>query len=105
METNQPISEQFRRAADTWVDAEAAASLLEDLKSAFLAEQMQQHASLPINRAEQMVKSSRAWRDYIEKMVGARKSANKAKVQMEYLRMRATEWQSEEANRRMEARL
>ncbi len=105
MDTNQPLSEQFRRAADIWVDAEAAASLLEDTKSAFLSQQMQQHAALPVNRAEQIVKSSRAWTEYVEKMVHARKAANRAKVQLEYLRMKFNEWQSEEANKRVEARL
>jgi len=105
MDTNAPLSEQFRRAADIWVDAEAAASLLEDTKSAFLSQQMQQHAALAVNRAEQIVKSSRAWTDYVEKMVQARKAANRAKVQLEYLRMKFNEWQSEEANKRVEARL
>jgi hypothetical protein len=105
MTDNRPWSEQFRIVAKQWVDADAAATLLEDTKSAVLAERMQAHADLPVNRAEQIVKSSAEWRDHVEKMVNARKAANRLKVQMEYLRMKFSEWQSHEATKRTEARL
>lgn len=105
MADNLPWSEQFRIVAKQWVDADAAASLLEDTKSAVLAERMQAHADQPVNRAEQIVKSSPEWRDHVEKMVNARKAANRLKVQMEYLRMKFSEWQSHEATKRTEARL
>lgn len=105
MADNLPWSEQFRIVAKQWVDADAAASLLEDTKSAVLAERMQAHADLAVNRAEQIVKSSPEWRDHVEKMVSARKQANRLKVQMEYLRMKFSEWQSHEATKRTEARL
>jgi hypothetical protein len=105
MADNLPWSEQFRIVAKQWVDADAAATLLEDTKSAVLAERMQAHAELPVNRAEQLVKSSPEWRDHVEKMVSARKQANRLKVQMEYLRMKFSEWQSAEATKRAEARL
>lgn len=103
--SNLPWSEQFRVVAKSWVDADAAATLLEDTKSAVLAERMQEHADLPVNRAEQLVKSSAEWRDHIGKMVEARKFANRLKVQMEYLRMKFSEWQSHEATARAERRL
>jgi hypothetical protein len=105
MNANLPWSEQFRVVAKQWVDADAAATLLEDTKSAVLAERMQAHAELAVNRAEQLVKSSPEWRDHVEKMVNARKAANRLKVQMEYLRMKFSEWQSHEATKRTEARL
>jgi hypothetical protein len=105
MTANLPWSEQFRVVAKQWVDADAAATLLEDTKSAVLAERMQAHADLAVNRAEQIVKSSPEWRDHVEKMVNARKAANRLKVQMEYLRMKFSEWQSHEATKRTEARL
>ena len=105
MTANLPWSEQFRVVAKQWVDADAAATLLEDTKSAVLAERMQAHAELPVNRAEQLVKSSPEWRDHVEKMVNARKASNRLKVQMEYLRMKFSEWQSHEATKRTEARL
>jgi hypothetical protein len=105
LNANLPWSEQYRVVAKQWVDADSAATLLEDTKSAVLAERMQAHADVAVNRAEQLVKSSPEWRDHIEKMVSARRAANLLKVQLEYLRMKFSEWQSHEATKRTEARL
>lgn len=102
---NLPWSEQYRVVARKWVDAEAAASLLEDTKSAFLSQRMQVHADLAVSKAEALIKSSPEWTDFIEKMVAARKQANLLKVQLEYLRMKFSEWQSENATKRAEMRL
>ncbi len=102
---NLPFSEQFRIVAKSWVEADAAATLLEDTKSAVLAQRMQAHADLAVNRAEQIVKSSAEWMDHIEKLVSARKHANLLKVQMQYLNMKFQEWQSAEASKRAEMRL
>jgi len=102
---NTPWSEQFRIIAKQWVDADAAASLLEDTKSAVLAEMMQAHVELPVNRAEQIVKSSPEWRDHIEKMIAARKASNRLKVQLEFIRMKFAEEQSANATKRAEMRL
>lgn len=103
--SNLPWSEQFRIVARNWVDADAAATLLEDTKSAVLAERMQEYVTLPVNRAEQMVKSSPEWREHIEKIVEARKKANRLKVQLEFIRMRFSETQSFEATKRAEMKL
>jgi len=105
MNTNLPWSEQFRIVAKQWVDADAGASLLEDTKSAVLSERMQALGDIPVSKAEATVKASPEWRDHVEKMVNARKQANRLKVQMEYLRMKFSEWQSHEATKRTEARL
>lgn len=104
-DSNLPWSEQFRIAANHWVDAEAAASLLEGTKSAFLAQKMADHAEMPVSRAEMNVKSSPEWVDYVTKMAAQRKEANRRKVQLEYLRMKFQEWSSHEASARTEARL
>lgn len=102
---NLPWSEQYRIVARKWVDADAAASLLEDTKSAFLSQRMQSHADLAVNKAEMIIKGSPQWADFVEKMVAARKQANLLKVQLEYLRMKFSEWQSENATKRAEMRL
>jgi hypothetical protein len=102
---NLPWSEQFRVVAKRWVDADAAATLLEDTKSATLSQMIQARGDMPVNRAESLVKASPEWRSHVEKTVDARSAANLLKVQMEYLRMKFSEWQSEEANKRHEARL
>lgn len=102
---NLPWSEQFRIVAKQWVEADAAANLLEDTKSAVLSERMQALGDMPVSKAEATVKASPEWRDFIGTMVDARKTANRLKVQMEYLRMKFQEWSSENANRRAEMRL
>ena len=109
MSDNLPLYEQYRIAALEWVDAEAAASLLEDLKSSFLAEMMgnlmASEPKMAVNRAEQEVKGSGEWRDHVTSIIEARKLANRCKVRVEYIKMRHQEWISQEANNRTEARL
>jgi hypothetical protein len=100
-----PISEQFRLVAKKWVDAEAAASMLEETKSAVLAKMMAGYGDIPVSRSEMNVKASPAWTEHIEKMVQARTQASLLKVQMEYLRMKFSELQSAEASKRAEMRL
>jgi len=106
---NLPISEQFRIVSKQWVDAEAAASLLEDTKSSMLSQRIQAliraEPGLAINRAEATVKASDEWGDWITGMIEARKKANLLKVQLEYLRMRAGEQASYEATKRAEMKL
>jgi len=102
---NLAWSEQYRIVAKQWCDAEAAASLLEDTKSAVLSQRMMAVDASSMAKAEAMVKSSSEWQDHIDKTVSARKAANLLKVQMEYLRMKFQEWSSDEANKRTEARL
>jgi hypothetical protein len=109
MSNNQPISEQYRTAANLWVDADAAASLLEETKSAYFADMtsklISENIKLAVNRAEVLVKSSPQWKDHVTKMVEARRQANLYKVQMEFLRMRFQELMSQEATHRAESRL
>ncbi len=98
-------SEQYRIAGERWSDLEAAAQLLEDSKSAILAQWCAELGDLPVNRAEQVIKASPKWRQHIAIIVEARKEANKAKIQLEYTRMKFAEWNSAEANRRAEMKL
>ena len=105
MSDNLPWSEQFRIVAKQWVDADAAATILEDTKSAVMAERMLGLGEMAVNKAEAQVKASPEWRRHVESIVSARRAANRLKVQMEYLRMKFSEWQSHEATKRTEARL
>jgi hypothetical protein len=52
-----------------------------------------------------IVKASDGWDTYINRMVDARKQASLLKVQLEYIRMQFSEWQSKEATRRAEMKL
>lgn len=103
--TDIPLSEQFRLCAKRWVELDSAASLLEETKSAVLAQRMAALGDIAVNRAEQQVKSSPEWSEFIMKMVKAREAANLAKVRLEWMRMRFSEQQSREATARAEMKL
>lgn len=103
--SNMPVSEQFRVTAKAWVELDRAATMLEETKSAVLSQRMNALGDMPVSHAERTVKGSVEWLDFIKTMVDARTQANLKKVQMEYLRMKFSEWQSENANKRAEMRL
>lgn len=105
MDSNLPLSEQFRLIAKKWIDADSAASILEETKSAFLAQKMAEQGDVPVSRAEMAVKASGEWVDYVTSMVEARKKASLLKAQLEYIRMRFSEQQSFEATKRAEMKL
>ena len=102
---SERLSEQFRIIAKKWVDSEAAAKMLEETKSAFLSNRMSEQGDCPVSKAEMVVKASDVWHQYIESMVNARKEANLLKMQLEYIRMRFSEQQSDEATARAEMKL
>lgn len=105
MPSNELWSEQYRVAAEDWVSKDTAASLLEEVKSAVLAQRMAALGDIPVSHAERQVKASPEWYDYVTKTVKAREAANLAKVRAEYIKMRAMEEQSSNANKRAEMRL
>lgn len=100
-----PPAEQYRLAAKAWVDLDGAARLLEETKTAVLAQRMKALGDIPAAHAEREVKASQEWSDFIAGMVKARTDANLAKVRMEWTRMKFMEWQSENATKRAEMRL
>jgi putative sterol carrier protein len=100
-----PWSEKYRMAGEDWCDKEAAATILEDSKSAVMAQWQTELGDIPVNRAEQTVKASTRWADYIRHAVDARKAANLAKIRLEVVRMKAMEYQSKEANTRTELKI
>lgn len=103
--SNMPLSESYRIAAKEWVEADAAANLLEETKSAVLSQHMAALGEMPVSKAELTVKSTADWHQYLTQMVEARKKANLLKVKLEWIRMRFSEWQSAEASKRAEMRL
>ncbi len=102
---NLPISEQYRISAKSWVDLDGAARMLEECKTAILAQKMKALGDMPAAHAEREVKASEEWRDFIDRMVKARTEANLAKVKLEYIRMKHSEWMSADATKRAEMRL
>lgn len=97
-----PISEQYRIAALEWADMDNAARMLEEGKTTFLAQRKTQLGDMPDSHAEKQVKSSDEWSNYIKAMVRAKTSANKARIEIDYLKMRFQEWISADANARSE---
>tara|TARA_R110000868_G_C10851179_1_gene760839 strand:- start:1028 stop:1405 length:378 start_codon:yes stop_codon:yes gene_type:complete len=104
-ERERPISEQFRIVARAWVEADKAANILEESKSATLSQMMLKEGDVPVSKAEMRVKGSAEWQAYLDKMVAARADANLRKVQMEFIRMQFSEWQSSDANARRERQM
>lgn len=105
MDSNLPLSEQYRIVAKAYVDADSAASLLEETKSAVLARMMLAMGDMPVSRAEMQVKASNDWSEFVTNMVKAREKAAFLKVKLEYIRMKFNEQQSIEASKRAEMRL
>ena len=101
----KPWSDIYEEAGMDWADKEAAAQLLENCRSAMFAEWCTEYGDIPVNRAEQAVKAQPRWRKLNEDMVQARKDANKAKIRLESIKMRAMEEHAKQANYRAEARL
>lgn len=108
-EREKPISELYRICGEEWADAHAAASLLEETKSADLAKRINdyigQHGPIAFNRAEAAVKGSDEWIDHCRNIIHLRHRADKLRVRMKSLEMRFQDWMNANANNRHEARL
>ena len=99
------ISEMYRLCAKEWVEAEKAASLLEETKSATLAQLVLELGDIPVNRAEMRVKGGPKWKEFIVEMVEARAAANLARVRLKYCEMLHTEDMCRGAAERAERRM
>lgn len=100
-----PLSEQYRLAARQWVRLDAAARLLEEGKTTYLAQRKAALGDIPDSKAEKQVKASPDWSDYIKKMVAARTAANEAKIDVTFTEMRHREWIAADANARAERKM
>lgn len=101
-QSQRPISEEYRIAAKDWVEKDKAANLLEETKTAVLAQMMLAQGDMPVSRAEMHVKASSQWSEFIASMVEARSAANLARVKLKYIEMRFSEWTANDANARRE---
>jgi hypothetical protein len=95
-QSDQPISEQFRIVAKQQVEADGAASLMEEMKTTTLEQMKSQivkdhDVSMADNKAERLAKCTPEWTEYLRTMVSLRTKANLLKAQCEYLRMRERE--------------
>jgi len=88
-----------------WVDADGAARMLEETKTAVLSKMKLDLGDIADNKAEKQVRASKKWGDFIAAMVNARTLANRKKNDLKYIEMKSFEWQSLNANARSERRL
>lgn len=100
-----PLSERYRIAALQWVRLDAAARLLEEGKTTYLAQRKNALGDIPDSKAEKIVKASPDWADYIKKMCAAKTAANEAKVELTFTEMQHREWIAADANARAERRM
>lgn len=105
MRNDVPISEQYRLAAVEWVNMDAAARMLEEGKSAFVAQRKNALGDMSDAKAERTVRGSQEYADYVKKMVNAKTAANRQKVEVEFIRMKFMENNSAEATQRAERRM
>ncbi len=105
MTDNIDWAEEFKKAGEHWTDVEAAASLLEDTKSSELSRRMAELGDMAVSKAEMMVKKTDQWRQFVENIVKTRQEANKAKINVDYCRMKHQDWLNKDANTRAEMRL
>ena len=104
-DSERPLCEQFRIVAKRWVDADAAASLLEETKSACMSQRQLALGEMPVSRSEMLVKASDDWHEHLAKIVAARAAANMLKVNMEYLRMVERQADRDDWNQRSERKM
>lgn len=104
---DQLISERFRLVAKAWVDADAAARLLEDTRSSVFSKAVlkMQMTAASNAQAEHMARASDEYQEHLTAAAKARDLANLRKVQMEYVWMQFTEWQMATAASRDEKRM
>ena len=107
--SEQPLSEQYRYVAKLWAEADAAASLFEELKTADLEQRktklIEAHGDMADNRAERVVKTSPEWEQRIRQMCEARAQANLLKAKLEYIKIKHSEWLMHNAAARQERQL
>lgn len=101
----ESIYTQIVKAGEEWADAEGAASLLEETRKSVLAKLMNESAVASIAGKEMMALADPEYRKFVEGMVSARKTANKARVRYDSAKVLAELRRSEESTRRAEMTL
>ena len=105
MDDNRPLSQIFAEAGYDWAQKKKAADLLDGMKSAMVAQKQLEQGGIAVNKAEQLVKASQWYVDYIADLIAAKTEENLAWVKVETIKMEFNEWQSNQANMRLEAKL
>lgn len=106
---NRSPAEAWRDVAMAWADAEDAAQMLDETKSAILAQmvamEIKADPKMSNAKAEMIVKSSDKWRRHVESIVRARTTANRARIERDYMKLVFMQWNNNEANHRAGSRM
>lgn len=94
------IYEKLVTLGDAWADSYAAAELLEETKKSVLAEIMTECNEKSTSAKETYALHSDRYIDHLEKMVSAKRSANRAKVKYDSAKVWAELKRTEAANLR-----
>lgn len=97
--------EQIIAAGEAWADAEAAAALLEETRKTVLAKAMNDSGHASIAGKEMMALASDDYRKFVEGMVRARATANKARVRYDSAKVLVELRRSQESTKRAEMNL
>jgi hypothetical protein len=108
MSNRRPQSELYREAASRWTDLDSAARMLEESKTAVFSQKVNEllrdFPQYSMAKAEARIKGGDEWQQYIDRMVRARTEANRAKIAVEFERMRFWEQSQDRADERFTAR-
>ena len=108
MSNRRPQSELYREAASRWTDLDSAARMLEESKTAVFSQKvnelLREFPAYSMAKAEARIKGGDDWQQYIDRMVRARTEANRAKIAVEFERMRFWEQSQDRADERFTAR-
>jgi hypothetical protein len=106
---NMSPSDRWRYDSEDWVDADNAANILEGMHSIVFARKVKEllatDPKMPVNRAENEVKASVWWEEWVKTEIEARKEAHLKKIKAEHSKMKYYEKQSQEANERAEFKM
>lgn len=103
----QSLAEKFRICAEEWADADAAYYLLDNTRTSIVGELVlaEQAKGATASKAEHIARSSKEYREHVEKTAAAKKQAGILRARMEYLKMRFSIWNSRDANARRERQM
>jgi len=96
------VYERFRLAGENWANAEHAAQLLEETRKAVRAQIMTAFGDMSVNKAEMLAEADPGYFEHLQKMVDARRDANKARVNYDAIRAWVELVRSAEASKRAE---
>jgi len=107
--SEQPLSEQYRIAAKAWVDCDAAATILEDLKPATLEQKktalIEKDPKMSEAKAKRLALISEDWEECVRQAATARAQANILRLELKVIEMQHREWIGGNADARQERRL